>query len=275
MRTSQRAPQGDVEADQQLAEDEQHAQALGGDGTGHGAEDAHRGEAHDVVGDLEHDVDHFLHGAHQATRHLVVQVAQGDAEEDGEDEDLQDLVGGHGLEDVLREDVGDEVLEIEGAGLQVGAGRRVGQGHAQGGTRVEQVGEEQPEEQGAEGGADEPAQGLAADAADGLGVAHAGQTSYQGGEDQGSDDHLDQAQEDVGQDAEIAGDLLGLGRAASQRIARVADDDAEDQGKADPGGQAVHLHGCFLVWVIHSCRPPRPQGFPFLFARAVPGCVVL
>ena len=94
--------QGNVEADQQFAEDEQHAQTLGGDGTGHGAEDAHRGEAHDVVGDLEHDVDHFLHGTHQATRRLVVQVAQGDAEEDGEDEDLQDLVGGHGLEDVLR-----------------------------------------------------------------------------------------------------------------------------------------------------------------------------
>jgi hypothetical protein len=164
---------------------------------------------------------------------LVVQVAEGQAEEDGEDEDLQDFVAGHGFDDALREDVGDEVLEVQRAGLQVEAGGRFRQRHAEGGARLQQVGEEQADEQRAERGADEPAERLGTDAADRLRVAHVGQAGDQRGEDQRGDDHLDQAQEDVGQDAEVAGDFLGRGRRRRQRMAGIADDDAEDHGDAD------------------------------------------
>jgi hypothetical protein len=94
---------------------------------------------------------------------------------------------------------------------------------------VQQVGEEQPDGQGHQRGADEPAEGLGADAADGLGVAHVGQAGHQGGEHQRGDDHLDQAQEDVGDDAEVSRDLLGRLRRGCRLIADVADKDAEDQ----------------------------------------------
>ncbi len=239
--------QRNIEAEHELAEDEQHAQALRGDGAGNRAEDAERGKAHHVVGDSEHHVHHFVHGIDQRTGGLVVQVAEGQAEEDGEDEDLQDFVAGHGFHDALREDVGDEVLEVQRAGLQVEAGGRFRQRHAEGGARLQQVGEEQADEQRAERGADEPAERLGTNAADRLRVAHVGQAGDQGGEDQRGNDHLDQAQEDVGQDAEVAGDFLGRGRRRRQRMAGIADDDAEDHGDADPGGQAIHFHACFLV----------------------------
>jgi len=185
---------------------------------------------------------HFVHGVHQRAGGLVVQVAEGEAEEDGKDQDLQDFVGSHRFHDALGEDVGDEVLEVEGAGLEVEAGSRFRQRYVQCFARLEQVGEDQTDQQRAERGADEPADGAATDAADGLGITHVGEAGDQGGEDQRGDDHLDQAQEDVGQDAEIAGDFLGRCRARCQRVAGVADDDAEDQRNADPGGQAIHFH---------------------------------
>ena len=53
-----------------------------------------------------------------AARRLVVQMTERQAEEDGKDEDLQDFIGSHRLEDVLREDVSDEILQVQRAGLQ-------------------------------------------------------------------------------------------------------------------------------------------------------------
>ena len=84
----------------------------------------------------------FFHRVHQAARRLVVQVAERQAEEDGEDEDLQDFIGRHRLEEILRENVGDEVLEVQRAGFQADGGTQLGQRYAQIGTRLQQVGED-------------------------------------------------------------------------------------------------------------------------------------
>ena len=223
---------------------------MGGDGVGHGTEHAHGCEAHHVVGDAQHDVGHLFHHVHQHVFLLVVQIAQRQAEEQREHQDLQHLVGRHGLDDVLREDVRDEILEVQRRGLQAQPVGADGQLHLQAMARLQQVGVEQAQEQRAERRRDEPAQGPAADAAHRLGVAHVGQARHQGGKHQGSDDHLDHAQEHIRQDAEIAGDLLGcLGR-GGRGMHHVADEHPQCHCQQDHHGQAIGFHSFGFVCVV-------------------------
>ena len=81
------------------------------------------------------------------TTGLVVQVPQGQTEEQREHQNLQDGVAGHRLDNALGEHLGDELFEVERAGLELGAGARIGQRHAQGGAGLQQVGNHQAQQQ--------------------------------------------------------------------------------------------------------------------------------
>jgi hypothetical protein len=131
-------------------------------------------------------------------RSLVVERGDRRADEQREDDDLEDLVLGHGVDDGGRHQVGDEALQGEGLGA---GGRRGGRRrglHVQARSWLQQVDHHQPDQQRDDRGADEPAHGLGADPADRCGVLHVGDAGHQGGEDQRGDDHLDQPQEDIG-----------------------------------------------------------------------------
>ena len=101
--------QGDVQGKQQLAEVQEDADAHLSDREGHRRTNADGGEVHDDIGELEHDLGEAREEAEHGRALLFVQAGQRDAEEDGEDGDLQDLAFCNRLCDVLREDVNEEV----------------------------------------------------------------------------------------------------------------------------------------------------------------------
>jgi hypothetical protein len=88
---------------------------------------------------------------------------------------------------------------------------QVGQRQVQRHARLQDVDHDQAQGQRYQRGADEPAHGLAADAANRLGVAHLGDAHHQGGDHQRRDDHLDQTQENVGEDGHAIDEGLGGG----------------------------------------------------------------
>ena len=134
-------------------------------------------------------------------------------------------------------DVRDELAQVEPAGLQVGRHVLLGQRQSEIEPRMEQVREEHAEQQRHQRGGDEPQQRLAADAADRLGVAHAGDARHHGGEHQRRDDHLDQPQEDIREDREIAGDGRSRRRVGRELVGGPAGDDAGRCRREDPGGE--------------------------------------
>jgi hypothetical protein len=77
---------------------------------------------------------------------LLAQRRERDAEEHREDDDLQDLVVGHRLGDRLGNEVADEVLERELGGGEIRRGADVGKRQADVDSRLEQVGEKEPEQ---------------------------------------------------------------------------------------------------------------------------------
>ena len=168
---------------------------------------------------------------------------QRDAEEDREDDDRQDLVVAHRLEDRLRHEVGDEVLEVERGGLDAACGGRRRERQVEADAGVKQRDEDQAERQRDEARKDEPEERADADAAERGDVAHVRDAGDQRREDQRRDDHLDQPQEQRGDDAEIVGDRLqprrACGRAVVDRgVDRPAGDDAEHQRDQDVAGQS-------------------------------------
>ena len=161
-----------------------------------------------------------------------------DSEENREDHDRQDLVGAHRLEDRLRHEVRDEILEVERGGLDAarGGGGRDRQVEPDAGMKRSH--EDQPERQRHQTREDEPADRTQADAAERGDVAHVRDSGDQRREDERRDDHLDQPQEQGGDDAEVIGDgLQPLGarrRAVVDRVVRrPAGDDPEHQRDQD------------------------------------------
>ena len=85
-----------------------------GDRAGDGGEHREGREAHHIVGHLQHHRDQRFDPADDRAA-FVADGGQGHAEEQREDDDLQDLVLAHRLEDRGRHEMGDEVLEVEAA----------------------------------------------------------------------------------------------------------------------------------------------------------------
>ena len=87
------------------------------DGDGDGRADADGRIFHDNAGELEHGLGDGLAEV-QDDPFLAVDHPQGQGENDGEDDDLQDLALGRGLDDALGEDVHQDVAEFLGLGRQ-------------------------------------------------------------------------------------------------------------------------------------------------------------
>ncbi|MCY1438770.1 hypothetical protein D9M71_549830 [compost metagenome] len=129
------------------------------------------------------------------------------------------------------------VLDLLG-GLPVLGDIHSAQGaHVDADARMEQVGQQQADDDG-DGGDDlEIENGLQADAAKLLGVAHAGDADDQRGDHDRYDDHLDQADEDVAGRLQDVADPPGLLRRVDV-VDQRADGDADDQADDDLPGQA-------------------------------------
>ena len=76
-------------------------------------EHGERREAHHIVGNLEHHAGRAISTPADDRLAAFADGSERDPEEYGEDDDRQDLVVAHRLEDRLRDEVGDEVLEVE------------------------------------------------------------------------------------------------------------------------------------------------------------------
>eukprot|EP01137_Pigoraptor_chileana_P019378 Opistho-2@80349 len=186
----------------------------------HRCEHRDRCEAHDVIGHLKHHMHQRLDRADQRLG-LFADCGDGNADEQREDDDLKDLVLRHRLDPRFRENVGEEILEVEG-NLVDAAGRvNRRQREVEADTGLEEVDEDQAQRERDEAGADEPQDRTTTDATERCGIAHMCDARDEGGEDQRRDDHLDQVEEDRGDDREIVGDLLEL-RLGAGRIGTVA-----------------------------------------------------
>ena len=67
-----------------------------------------RGGLHDEAQDLEHDPGEALHAVQDGCADLAHGV-QGDAEDDGDEDDLQDVALNEGAHDAVGDDVGEEL----------------------------------------------------------------------------------------------------------------------------------------------------------------------
>jgi hypothetical protein len=142
---------------------------------------------------------------------LAAELLQREAEQHREQQHLQDLALGEGVDHAVRDDVEQEVggaghlarRHVAGDALGVQGGRV--DVHA--GARLQQVHQHQADEQG-DGGEDlEVQQGQAAGLADLLHVLHAGDAQHHGAEDDRGDDHLDQLDEAVTQRLHLRGQV--------------------------------------------------------------------
>ena len=88
----------EIERSHQLAERHQRADAVLADGEGHRAERADRRHLHDDADDREQHVRRLLdHVEHQ--RAAAAELVQAEAEQDGDQQHLQDLALGEGVDD--------------------------------------------------------------------------------------------------------------------------------------------------------------------------------
>ena len=196
------------------------------DGARHRPEDAERRQGHDVVGQLEEDRHRRLEEADEGTG-LRSDVSGGDAEERREDDDLQDVLPHHGVEDVRREEV-DERLDRR---LRLGE-RLAGRGEVQADAGFDDVGENEADDEGDRRRDLEVDERLHAHPPDGLDVARLPDPEDDRGEDEGDDEQLDQVDERPREEAErLVGPGVSLGGES------VAEDDAEDQRVEDEGGR--------------------------------------
>ncbi len=140
----------------------------------------------------------------------LTQEGQCEAEQDGDQQDLQDLAFGERVHEGVRDDVHQEVHGRQRLGLvrvlRDRVGVEVGRVDVETGARFDQVGDDQADRQ-REGRYDlEVDQGLAADEADLFHVLHAGDARDDGTKDHRGDDHLDQFDEAVSQRLHRGGD---------------------------------------------------------------------
>ena len=110
-----KAIERDVQRKQQFAEIDQNAEPHLPDGKGHRSAYADGGEVHDEIGELEHHLAEAGEQVQHGRALLAGKAGQGDAEEDGEDGDLEDLAFSDGLGDVFGEDVEEEILPVDWA----------------------------------------------------------------------------------------------------------------------------------------------------------------
>ena len=83
-----------------------------GDGVGEGGADGDGREDHDQVGELEHRLSEGLDDGEQGAAGFFGEAGEGEPEEDGEDDDLEDFVLGDGLGEVLGKDVEEELVPV-------------------------------------------------------------------------------------------------------------------------------------------------------------------
>ena len=95
------------------------------DGEGEGGGDSDGRVKHDEVGEGEHHFGEGFAEAQHGGAFCFADAAEGEAEEDGEDDDLEDLIVGDGAGDVFRENVQEELLPGDGGLLRErgGSGR--------------------------------------------------------------------------------------------------------------------------------------------------------
>ena len=129
--------EGEIQGEDQVSEIDENAEALGGDGVGHGRADADGGEHHDVVGELEHDLGETFHRADDGPAG-VADGGEGEREENAERDDLENVAAHHGVDDAGGEGVDDGFDKRFGMGLPDGlddVGVGGGEGDADAGLR--------------------------------------------------------------------------------------------------------------------------------------------
>ncbi|MNP03342.1 hypothetical protein D3C76_952250 [compost metagenome] len=154
------------------------------------------------------------------------------------------------------------VLDFLGSLLVLGDIHSTQGAHVDSGARLEHVGQQQADDDG-DGGDDlEVEDGLQADAAELLRVAHAGDADHQRCDHDRYHDHLDQADEDVAGRLQDIADPPGLfGRI--DVVEYGADGDADEQTDDDLPGQAelgfAHIESPLILVEVGS---PPATGIP-------------
>ncbi len=181
----------------------------------------------DVVGELDQGLAAF------AERH------DGDAGENREDDDLQDLAIGEGFEDRGRHQMIDEAFDAERLRREIGGvGALIDDGADAG---LQEIDHGEAEKQGDDRGADEPGHGLRADASDRCRIAHMADAHDERREHERPDDHLDELQEDGADERHILRDV-SRGRLVGKGIvASGAEHDAEHETRHHIEEIAVHI----------------------------------
>src|SRR5450830_537540 len=230
-----------VERTHQLGQRQQRIDAVFADGEGHRAEGTDRGDLHD-------DIDHAEDGAAGLVDQLgdraafFTQQRQREAEQDGDQQHLQDVALGEGIDDGVRDDVHHEVDRAQAFDVRVLRNQldiEVGRVGVEAGAWFQDVSDQQANCQRESGDYFEVEQGLAADAADFLDVLHAGDTGHNSTEDHWGNDHLDQFDEAVTQRFHVDG--VGWVKYAQQH--------ADDNGE-------YHLYvQDFIKWFFHEWSP--------------------
>ena len=187
---------------------------------------------HDAGDDLHHDlgqaVEDVVHGGGDGADALILghlHEGQAEAEDQGEEDDLEHGLVDQGLKDAGGDDVGDDVPDVGLGGLAGGVGSQLGDGGHLG------MGAEDVAHQEADDDAESRGDQVDDDHAD-TDLAHVsgrdgGRADHQGADDHGDDDHLQQPGEDGAEHA----DPLGQGRDAGggQDDARDRADDEADE----------------------------------------------
>ena len=190
----------DVEQRDEAEEVAERRRTIFADGECHRAKRTDRGERHDVAEHAEQDMRHFLDEiAHRIG--LAPRFQQRKAHEDRDEEDGDDeVLVGQRADQGVRNDFADEFQRRLALGLvDVGLGGREFRGAAcaflETVARLEDIGDDDPDNEG-EGRHDlEIKNGATTKLADGFGVMNAGDAHHHRAEDDGGDHHLDQLDE--------------------------------------------------------------------------------
>ena len=235
-----------VEGQEQFGEVDHDAETHVANGKGHRRADANGREVHHDVGEAERHFAERLGEAQDGSAFRVREGSKGNAEEDGEDCDLEDLTFGDGLGEVFGKDVEEEIVPVESGGYGDGfCVRRDRQGEANSGMGEINCNEAYRQREGGNNFKIDKAAN--AHAANAFQVSMASDAGDESAEDEWGDDGLDEAKEDVGEDAEMDGEVgsveadLGAGyHGGEDPRSNGAAADGEDREDQD-GGPAKAL----------------------------------
>ena len=144
---------------------------------GQGRKNSERRKQHHITGDLEHDLGDLL-GQLQHRRGPILDRRNRRADKNRENHNLQDLIIGHGLNDRFGHQVGNKVLERQGARIDRAGCRDLWQGQAKANARGQQVHHNQANRQRDNRGPDKPGHGLGPDPANGGRILHMGNANH-------------------------------------------------------------------------------------------------